>query len=183
MAKTNKTIKPVSINLVKDREKPFLDRFLNWALTGGRVLVMLTEVIALTAFLYRFTLDRQLIDLREKIKQKETIVKFLKKNEDKYRNLQERIDLAKKTENTSSNSVKIFSDVISLTPKGIIFNDFLMSKENIRINANAQSVTALTSFIKALRDYPEIISVSVDKVENRTASALIVISITASLKK
>lgn len=175
--------KSTSINLVKGKEKDFFDKFINWALTIGRLVVILTETIALSAFLYRFSLDRQLIDLRDQIKQKEAIVKLLKNNEDKFRNLQDRLVLASKTEDTSSKTVAILKETINLAPKGFVFNTLNVSKDSIKINANAQSVTALTNFIKSLRDNPNITSVSLDKIENKTASALIVVGITATIKQ
>lgn len=175
--------KLISINLLKGKEKSFFDKFIHWALTIGRLIVILTETVALSAFLYRFTLDRQLIDLRDEIKQKEAIVKLLQNNENKFRNLQERLVLAAKTENKSNEIIEILKEVINLAPKGFVFNTLNVSKENIKINANAQSVFALTVFIKSLRDNPHIASVSLDKIENKTASALIVVGITATLKQ
>ena len=71
------SIKP-SINLFKDKNKNFFDLFIKWALSIGRVVVIATEAIALSAFLYRFSLDQQLIDLNDKIVQKQALVKLLK---------------------------------------------------------------------------------------------------------
>ncbi|MDE2025485.1 MAG: hypothetical protein KGJ07_03255, partial [Patescibacteria group bacterium] len=77
-----------TINLVRGRRPRVLDQFVGWALTIGRVVVILTELIALGAFLYRFGLDRQLVDLHDKIAQEQSIVDLLKQNENSYRNLQ-----------------------------------------------------------------------------------------------
>ena len=60
---------PISINLVKSRKPHFLDRFITWALNAGRLLVIITETVALSAFLFRFGLDREIVDLNDKIKQ------------------------------------------------------------------------------------------------------------------
>ena len=48
---------PASINLVKKNEKSSVDKFINWTLSIGRLIVIITEIIAISAFLYRFSLD------------------------------------------------------------------------------------------------------------------------------
>ena len=85
--------KPISINLLK-QQTSLVDRFIDWALTIGRLLVILTEIVALSAFIYRFSLDRQLIDLHSKITQEQAIANYLNNNEKKYRNLQDRLAIA-----------------------------------------------------------------------------------------
>src|SRR6185312_966933 len=84
----------ITINLAKHRGESFVDRFIRFALTTGRVVVILTEVIALGAFLYRFTLDRTLVDLHDRIQQGQAVVNLLKDNETTFRNLQDRLALA-----------------------------------------------------------------------------------------
>ena len=83
-----------SINLVKSDKGETVERVINWLLSIGRILVIVTELVALGAFLWRFGLDQQLIDLHSKIKQKQAIVEAFKKNEEEYRNLQDRLSIA-----------------------------------------------------------------------------------------
>lgn len=175
--------KPVSINLVKGRKKGFFDKFIRWSLSIGRLVVIVTEVIALSAFLYRFSLDMQLIDLHDKIVQKQSMVKLLKKNEDKYRNLQDRLAIASKLSNKGISMADFFKDVISLASTDVVFSDIFLTGDYIRIEAKAQSVTSLANFVKTIKDYPKIDSVSIDTIENKTSNATITVRITAKLKK
>src|SRR3989344_1080687 len=114
--------KHLSINLLKAKEISFLDKFLNWALTVGRLVVIATELIALFAFIYRFSLDRQLIDLHSKIKQEEAIVNSLKESEQSYRNLQDRLAAAAKFSETGGEEYTVFKDIISFIPQGMSLN-------------------------------------------------------------
>lgn len=172
-----------SVNLYKGRGKSFIDRFLGWALTFGRLIVVLTEIIALSAFLYRFTLDREIIDLHGEIRQKQAMVKYLKNNEDKYRNLQERLAMASSLEKTSQETTKLLKDIVELAPKDFIFSNLIVSDESVRINANIFSVSSLTSYIKTLKTYPKVQAVSLDRIENKTSSAMIVASLRVTFKK
>src|SRR4029078_3722140 len=85
-----------SINLLPRKGEGFLTQFLNWAVNIGRLLIIITETVALATFLYRFNLDMKIVDLPHDIKQKSFIVKNSKVYEESFRNLQERLALAKK---------------------------------------------------------------------------------------
>lgn len=170
-----------SINLVR-KNQTFIDRFINWALTAGRLVVIVTELIALTAFLYRFSLDRQLIDLSSKIKQEQAIVNLLKDNEETYRDLQNRLFLTSNFSKQAQDKIELTEDIIGFAPSGLIFNNISMQEERVRISANINSVSILSKFVKSLKDYKKVERVSIDKIENRPSSATITVSITATLK-
>lgn len=173
--------KDASINLVGENLS-FLDRFVNWALTIGRVVVIFTELIALTAFLYRFSLDRQLIDLHSKIKQEQAVVVYLKDNEDTFRSIQNRISLAANFGTVAIGKIKLLGDVVSFAPSGMVFNSLSVQEDRIRVNANTNSVSSLSEFVNKLRSYSKVGSVIVEKIESKPSNALITVSITALLK-
>src|SRR3989344_9329514 len=90
-ANNKKRLHGSSINLYKGKSRNFIDRFILWTLSAGRLIIILTEILALSAFLYRFSLDRNLIDLNDKIKNEEIILNYLKKNEENFRSIQDRL--------------------------------------------------------------------------------------------
>lgn len=169
------------INLVSLRIS-FVDKFIDWVLSIGRAVVIITEIVALSAFLYRFSLDRQLIDVHSKIKQEQAILNYSKISEDKYRNLQDRIQISSQFSKLGENEVKTLKDIISLAPNGISFNNLTVSGDKIKIDASVNIVSQLGVFIDSLRSYPSISSVSIDKIENQTTNSLITVGITGSLK-
>lgn len=174
--------KTPSINLFRDR-KSLLEKFITWALTIGRLIVIATEVIALSAFLYRFSLDRQLIDLHDKIKQKQAIVLSWKENEAKYRDLQERLLLASKLSSTGEQTIESFDEIISITPQDFLISNLTYSQERIKIDGDVGSVTSLSSFVKALKKELNPESLSIEKIENKSSSGVITVSLSIKLKK
>lgn len=171
-----------SINLLENKSKT-LDLVVAWALTIGRVLVIIVELVALGAFLYRFSLDNQLQGLQTKIKQEQAIVVYQKDSESKYRNLQERLALISSVSKDSVKNLKIFKDIVVLAPNGFIFKTLDLSEEKAQLEANVNSVIALSSFIDKLKAYPPVDSVSLDKIQNDTANATITVGITVIFKK
>ncbi len=171
-----------SINLVKNRGSTFFDKFIKWALSIGRTLVILTEVIALSAFLYRFSLDRQIVDLHDKIKQKQVIIGLSKQQEDRFRNLQNKLSLLK-TLNVKAPIVPgLLAGVVALAPNSLLIHSITVSETQIHVEATAQNISAVTTFVKGLKNYPNIQTVSLDKIENKTSNGTINISVNAKRK-
>jgi Tfp pilus assembly protein PilN len=170
-----------SINLLENKNKT-IDLIVSWAITIGRVLVILVELVALGAFLYRFSLDNQLQTLQSKIKQEQAIVTYQKDSENKYRNLQDRLALISSVSKDAAKNLKTFNDLITLAPSGFTFKVFDLARGKIQLEGNADSVLTLSSFIDKLKTYPLVDNVSLDKIQNNTANATITVGITATLK-
>ena len=181
----DKSTGSVSINFLRQKDKGFFDKFLAWALSVGRVIIVLTETVALAAFLYRFSLDQQIIDLHGTIKSKQNIVAAFnrsgKYNEKTFRNLHDRINAAKNLSSKSSQSLSLLSDILSLTA-GTTVNDLTLSQDSIKIDMSISSVGQLQSLVQNLQKNAHVSSVSIDKIENRTSQGLIRVQITAQLK-
>lgn len=171
----------LDINLVK-KNISFTDKFLNWALSAGRVVVIATEIVALSAFAYRFFLDRQLIDLHAKIKQEQAIISFSKESEEKYRNLQDRIGTAQRFSQLANDEVKVLTDILKLAPAGTTFDNLTTSDTTVKINAGFSRISQLGAFVDSLKSYPSMANVSIEKIENIPSSSLITVSITGNLK-
>lgn len=171
-----------AINLFKNKNKNLLDRFIKWALTIGRVIVITTEAIALSAFLYRFSLDQQLIDLNDKIVQKQALVKLLKSNEDIFRNLQDRLTASSELTKNSRNIVTLANDMLTFSSPYLTVNNLFISSNQIKIDAHIESVSSLTNFVNTLKGNSKISSVSIDKIENKITSGIILVGITATIK-
>ena len=173
---------PASINLLKKPGNSTLDTILHFAVTGGRFIIILTETIALAAFLYRFTLDRQIIDLRDEIRANAAIVSQYESLEQDYRGIQDRIQQAGVLSKEAPMLPGLFSGIIEKGNGRVTFTSVLISVDTIRMEADASSVAALNEFVTALRSDPLIEEVSIDRIENRTSNALISVAISAQIK-
>jgi hypothetical protein len=175
--------KSASINLIKIGRNETINNAVNWALTVGRILIITVEIIALTAFLYRFILDNQLREINAKINQEQAIIQSQQKNEETYRNLQDRLSVIANLSPQGKENTKLFKDIISFAPLGMTFSNVTLADNAMRIEANVSSVFPLSVFINSLKQYPNTQSVSIDKIENKTSAAFITISISVDFKQ
>lgn len=175
--------KSVSINLLKKDKGETINQIINWAQTIGRVLIISVQIITLSALVYRFFLDNQLRDVHAKIKQEQAVLESLKKNEETYRNLQERLSLITSVSDIGTENVKVFKEIVSFVPIGMTLSNVTLTENEIKIEANVSSVYPLSIFVSSLKKYDKTEAVSINKIENKTSSAIIIVSITVTFKQ
>lgn len=169
-----------SINLVKNRQAPLLDKFMDWALTIGRLIVILTEVVAVITFVYRFSLDEKLVNLHDQIKQQQNIISALKSDEARYRNLQDRLALAVNLSEKNIKSHQAIADIATPVSGQVKINDLILNKDRENIHIDVTSVSALADFVDSLKKNPGLKSISIDNIESKPSVGLSV-DITAML--
>jgi Tfp pilus assembly protein PilN len=171
-----------SIDLVKNKTN-LLDDILRWALSFGRLLVIVVEIVAFSAFIWRFSLDRQLIDLNDKIKQEQAIIVVMKPKEIEYRNLQQRLATIKQIDIKGNKTYQILNDIIAFTPAEITYNSISIDNDEVKIDTNIQSISSLTAFVNSLKEYPGVLSVNISSIQNRSQTNSVNVIIDVKLKK
>jgi hypothetical protein len=77
---------------------------------------------------------------------------------------------------------EILNDIIEITPNQITFNSFSIENNEIEIFANIRAVSSLTTFLNALKEYPQISTVAVRSIQNQPETNSVVVTINAKLK-
>jgi len=170
-----------TINLLRSTQARFWDKFLQWALTVGRFLIILTETIALSAFVYRFTLDRQIVDLADSIKEKQTILSFYKDAEPKYRNLQERLAFVEKTATSEDPKTVLLQKFVALAQGYVSFQSLSISEKTVEMEASTTSTAALSVFLRRVKSLPQVRSITISRVENKAANGIVIVTLSAEL--
>lgn len=140
------------INLVLKEGFEFttIGRLLTWALGVGRVIVILTELIVVIAFLSRFWLDRTLTDLNEANISKRKQIEASNKFETDFRAAQTRLSIYKKlTDKPTKDAAKV-KKVASLLPQDVTLNKISLSQKDVSITGVALSEEGLAGFLKGL---------------------------------
>jgi hypothetical protein len=114
---------PSQINLLDqpEFENSSMGQVLQWAVTYGRYIMIGTEIIVLLAFISRFSLDRQLTDLREEIAQKQLILKANQEFENEFVQTQTTIAKIRTQLATQSNAYDAYTSIASVLPVDVRF--------------------------------------------------------------
>ncbi len=174
---------PLSLNLMptQDIDKSPAGKFLKWALSIGRYIVIFTELIVLAAFFSRFYFDRKLSDLHEGIAQKQAIMESAKNLEIEARGIQGRLSQTKIILASDIPSSSILSGLTQITPTDIVYSSVYITTTSVTITANANSEGSLAVFLSNLRQ-AKFTDVSLDSVEkNKSKGTGILFTVSAKM--
>ncbi len=158
------------INLLprEEFEKKPLGKFLLWALSIGRWIVVFTELVVILAFLSRFKLDRDIADLYDQIKQKQAIIASSSSFEQDFLFLQKRLSEIKNLEKGQVKVTSIVSAISALTPGDVSFSSFSFDEEAVKLSGVALSEEGLGSFLAGLATSPSFSEVTLSSVSKKT---------------
>lgn len=139
-----------ALNLLprSDLDGSWWGRFLKWALSTGRYIIILTEMVVIMAFLSRFKLDRDLSDLAERIEGKKNVLAALSVNENAFRNIQKRLAVTKTLIESGVPVDDLLADIEKDLPGGVRFTTISMDVGKIALNAETASDSGLGEFIR-----------------------------------
>jgi hypothetical protein len=158
--------KESKINLLpqKEFERSTLGRILKWAVSSFRIIVIVTEMIVMAAFLSRFWLDANNSDLNDAISQKEVVIASYAETENKFRVFQKQIDIFRKI--TSSTEESLYLNLItSLAPADVTLNSISDNENSVQIIGYSGSEQNISQFIKNLSSNNKFKDVSLSKID------------------
>jgi len=137
------------INLLpsSEFENSFWGMFLKWAITAGRKVIILTELVVILAFLSRFKLDEDIRRLNGEISGKRNILESNKGFEDKYQELKAKIAAAKEIEKKQSGASETLEKIASYVPLEVRLQSLMISKSVVNMNGVSIDEKALKEMI------------------------------------
>jgi Tfp pilus assembly protein PilN len=172
------------INLLpqEDFEKQPLGKFVLWALSVGRWVVIIVDIIVICAFLSRFKLDQDKANIDEKIKVKQGIIQSLQSTEKEFRSLQQRLIVIKNLQGKQSNVVPLVSTIAKVLPADVVLSNFSYQDGEIRTSGVALSEESLGRFLAGLVNSPTLTEINLSSVNQKQGDPGISFSLTAKIK-
>lgn len=157
----------IDINLVP--RDPFfstaLGRFLQWALSAGRYIVIFTELVVIISFATRFTIDRQLTDLNSEIFKKKSIIESYGDLEQRFLSVQTRMDSIKQIEQDVI-LTSVFENLSKVTPRDVTLSQMTISPTTASITGTTLSQDSFNLLVNNLQLSGNFFNISVTKVES-----------------
>ena len=172
--------KELKINLLpqKEFERSTLGRILKWTLSSFRIIVIITEMIVMAAFLSRFWLDANNSDLNDVILQKKAIIVSFAETEKKFRTFQKQIDIFTKITSLTQKSEYV-NLVTSLTPPEVILNSISDNENSVQIVGYSGSEQHISQFLKNLSSvnkFKDVLLSSIDSSEDDSSAIVFTVS-------
>jgi len=140
--------KPAQINLLPQEQfaASTMGRVLTWALSTFRIIVIITELIVILAFLSRFFLDAENADLTEEIEQKQGIVASSSEFEKTFRQTQKRLAIFSELTTQDKRASGVLSKIAISIPPDVFL-------ESINLNDNSLSLVGLSPNERSIQEF------------------------------
>lgn len=160
-----------------------LGKFLGWALTTGRYIVIFTELIVIIAFISRFTLDRRLNAINESILAKQAKIQAFSELETTIRGLQEKGEFVH-----GITAVRHPADwlefLLEVTPADIVYDQLSVTPNStISLRGVSFSQDSLSNTITEIKKDPDVEEVVLSTVETSDRSSGISFALQIQLKQ
>lgn len=153
-------------------------KFIKWALTWGKRIIVLTELVVILAFLSRFWLDTTAANLRDEIETKKAYVLSFAELEKKFRELSYRISQANTIEKATSIQV-VYDRSLVLIPSGITVEQMTVGTETVGFTGSSDEIS-LANLVAAFRQSPDFTDISVERIAKKTNSQSVDFSLEAT---
>lgn len=160
----------ISINLLglAQQEHSPLGRFISWVTTYGRYIMVTTEMVVLIAFLSRFSLDRQLTDLKDEIQQKQDIISANQDLEIQFRQTQDSLNKIKALLAKQEIPTDAINTLHLLLPSGTYFQSLSINDNKITSQVVSLTVQSFSQFLINLSATKQLSNIEIGTVDKQT---------------
>lgn len=139
---------------------------LEWGLAFGKWAVIVTQLIVMAAFLWRFGQDRQLTNLRREIDQQKAIIASYAQLETQFTLAQKQVNFAKPVLANQDKFQDTLEVIQSITPTDVWYERLTISDKSMSLTAYSASLSGFSRLLVALQRDPRFNSVSVGSIED-----------------
>lgn len=151
-------------------EKGWLGKLIPWILSVGRYVIVFTELVVISGFLYRFSLDKKLTDVNEKIKQNLAMIKNYGDFEGKFRQTQQQLNQVKTIQEKSLKIDQLLNAISQMTPTEAVYETITISSEKIELSGRVMSEAGLATLLTRTQLSPEFSGASLENVNSNTGN-------------
>jgi hypothetical protein len=164
--------KPVNLLPPSEFETSFGGKFLKWAVTGGRYIIIVTELIVILAFISRFKLDEDIRKLHEEIAGKVNVLDAELPGEMEFKRVQKRLEIAGKIFQTRYPLTADWKKVVSKVPTQVKLTSLVFGKTAVSLQANAASEQELGLILSGLSADPTWTGVILSQITEQPAEGI-----------
>lgn len=150
-------------------------RVLTWTLSSFRVIVIVTEMFVMGAFLSRFWLDAKAADLNDEIIQKEAVIEATSEFEKEFRNTQKKISIFSALTSETGSLPQTLTTVTQYLPGDISLTSFSSLEGRVNVKGISPSEQGIAQFMENLSASGEFGEVNIDQLGSLEESSPILV--------
>lgn len=175
--------KQINLLPLDDFESSTFGRILKWALSSFRVMVIITELVVMSAFLSRFWLDARNSDLNDGINVNKSQVVAFEDVEKNLRNYQKKLSISREMY-LDPNHSEIVEEISKYMPEDITLSSIQKNNNGIQIKASSLSESSIAQFLVNLTSNNNYTDVNLSQVASSVDNSFVTtFTITATYNK
>lgn len=140
-------------------------RVLSWALSTFRIIVIVTELVVILAFLSRFFLDAQNADLSEAIEQKTAVIASSSEFEKTFRQTQKRLMIFSSLTSQELVTRDVLGKIAISIPPDVFLESINIGVINLTITGLSPNERSIQEFVVNLEGNLSIESINLSSIE------------------
>lgn len=139
------------INLISKKKDNFFDKTVYFFLNYLRYVFVITQLIIISVFFYRFTADQRIIDLKESIDQKQEIVKVVSPLIIEAKEIDKRVKEIKKVIAKQKETEQRIEYILSIFPEKIYLSNLTTTDKSLILTGVSYDAGQLQAFYYRLK--------------------------------
>jgi Tfp pilus assembly protein PilN len=158
-------------------------RVLIWLLSTFRFIIIVTELIVVSAFIGRFWLDAKNTDLGEQIQEDKVVIESYQNFENQFKNLQQRLVIYNAYAESEGKIIDAINSVITSKPPEVTYTSIGADENQITISAKSVSEIGIQQFLVNLKANEKIESVKLGDISASEEGSVFTFNIIVVYKK
>lgn len=148
------------------------EQLLTWALTYGRYIIIITQIIVLSVFFARFKLDRDQTDLKDAALEKQALIEQISEFEKDVKTLQKKIEYVKQSTVNQELLTSITGYLEEKIPSDIVFINLNLTPDKISFSAESPDLLAFSSLLKTMQYEDRFTDIILENINRRNNGSL-----------
>ncbi len=140
-----------SINLLPKKEAPLAEQVMYFSLNYLRYIIVITQLVVIGVFFYRFQIDQQIIDLKESVDQKKEIVQVVNPLLTEAEIITKRTATSEDVIQTQTHFTRMVNYFLAQFPESATLSDLKLDTNSLTIAGTTTDLPQLQSFYSLLK--------------------------------
>lgn len=140
------------INLIPKKETPLMEKVVFFALNYLRYIIVITQLVVIGVFFYRFQIDQRIIDLKEAVDQKKEIVQIVLPLLNEASRIDKKTTEIETILKRQSSFQSMMTYFLSIFPATISLTNLEIQEGMMKVTGIAQNPTHLQAFFQLMKE-------------------------------
>lgn len=139
------------INLITSKKEKLLDRVIFFVLNYLRYILVITQIVVIGVFFYRFKVDQELVDLEEATQQKKEIIQVSQPLIVEAKKQAYILEQTKLISTKQQSFEELFDYLLSVFPESLYLKKLTLKENSVVMTGYSNEPQTVNSFINRLK--------------------------------